>query len=428
MLSTGSSCSPAVSDSASGAGVVVAGLVSYQDAATIGSVAAAVREGLAAHFPHIPMQMVLVDMGSTDGSAARAREALGAAGDLLEPAVVPSTADLLDVPYHGIPGKARALHAILTAARELGARACVVFDGGVSTLTPDRVATLVRPIIEREADYVSPFYLRLPFEGALTKGVVYPVVRAVYGVRLRQPAAAEFACTGQVVDHFLHEDLWERGGSQFGIDIWLATAAASADFRLAETALGVRTHGPRGEEVLDLGATIVQVVGALFTDLERRAGLWQRQRTRIPVQQIDAAPAAAPEHSPVDVERLVDAFRLGFRELRDVWTWVLPPRTIVELQKLLACPPAAFRVDDGLWARIVYDFAIGFRLRSLAREHLLRSFVPLYSGWLASYISQVREAGSGAADRRIEALAEAFQAQQSYLIARWRWPERLRTG
>jgi hypothetical protein len=372
---------------------------------------------------------VLADAGSTDGTVARAREALGGAGDLLEVAAPRSTADLLDVPYHGIPGKAHALHAILIKARDLTAQACVVFDGGVRTVTRDWIVALVRPIIEGSADFVSPFYRRQAFDGTLTKGVVYPMTRALYGGGVRQPAGAEFACTGQLADYLLHEDLWERSGSQVGIDIWLATAAASGDFRLAEAALGVRAHGTRGEEALDLSATIVQVVGALFIDIERRAGLWQRHRRGILVQQLGEVPSAAHvDHSPLDPERLLRVFRLGFRELQDMWAWVLPPRTIVDLKRLLDCPAEQFRLDDALWARVVYDFAVGFRLRAVAREHLLRSLVPLYSGWLASYLLQVGEGDPVTADLRIETLAEAFETQKPYLIARWRWPERLRTG
>ena len=428
MASTGSSSSAAVSETTSTDGAVVAGLLTYQNADTIGAVAAAVRDGLSAHFAHVPTRIVLVDAGSTDSTVVRARQALGDAVDLVE--VVPgrSTADLLDVPYHGIPGKARALHAILTTARDLTAQACVVFDGGVRTVTPDWVGSLTRPVVEGDCDFVSPFYQRHAFEGALTKGVVYPVVRALYGVRLRQPAAAEFACSARLAGHLLHEDLWERSGSPFGIDIWLATAAAAGDFRLGEVSLGVRARGARGEEALDLGGTIAQVVGALFADLELRAGLWQRARGQVPVERL-GAPAVTPmDAPPVDLERLIDAFRLGFRELRDIWSWVLPPRTIIDLKKLIDRPAAEFHLDDELWARVVYDFAIGYRLRVVAREHLLRSLVPLYSGWLASYICQVRQGSPEAADLRIEALAEAFEAQKSYLIARWRWPERLRTG
>jgi hypothetical protein len=429
MASTGSSSSGATSDATPTKVELVVGLTSYHDAETIGAVTAAVHEGLTRHFAGLTSRIVLVDCGSTDSTIARGREALGDGSDLLEISAPRAGVDLLEVPYHGIPGKARALHTILTTARELEARGCVIFDAGVSTITPHWVDWLARPVIEHAFDFVSPYYHRHPFEGALTRGLVYPLVRALYGVRLRQPAAAEFACAGRLLDHFLDEDLWERDGAQVGIDLWLATSAASGDFRLGEAALGIRTHHARGEEALDLGTTIVQVVGSLFADLESRAGRWQRTRGSVPVQHFGTLPATgSPQPSSVDVERLIESYRLGYRELRDIWTWVLPPRTIVDLRRLVDGPHTQFRLDDGLWARIVYDFALGYRLRVLPRDHLLRSLAPLYSGWLASFIVQVRELGTEAVDQRVEDLAAAFEAQKPYLIARWRWPERLRTG
>jgi hypothetical protein len=99
----------------------------------------------------------------------------------------------------------------------------------------------------------------------------------------------------------------------------------------------------------------------------------------------------------------------------------------VELTKLAESPLSHFTLDDALWARIVYDYALGHRLHVLSHDHLLGSLVPLYLGWLASFVLQVRSHGVDAADRRVDELAAAFEAQKPYLIARWRWPERLRT-
>ena len=140
-----------------------------------------------------------------------------------------------------------------------------------------------------------------------------------------------------------------------------------------------------------------------------------------------AASDLSPVHPP-DIDRLIEAFRLGYRELRDIWTWVLPARAIIDLRKLVDASPERFRLDDDLWSRIVYDFAMGYRLRVLPRDHLLRSLAPLYSGWLASFILQVRDLSVDATDQRVEQLAAAFEAQKPYLISRWRWPERLRTA
>jgi hypothetical protein len=426
MASTGSNFSVVTSEATSTKVDVVVGLISYNDAETIGAAATAVRTGLS-HFEGVARRIVWADSGSTDDTAGRAREAL-AGGDLVEMSWPPTTADVLALPYHGIPGKARKLHDVLMAARNLEARACVVIDAGVETVAPQWLEWFIRPVLEHGFDLVAPYFHRPPHEGALTRGLVYPLFRALYGVRLRQPAAREFACSARLVERFLDEDLWDGEGAQVGIDLWLTTCAASSDFRLGEASLGVRTHHTRGEDALDLGTTLTQVVGSLFADLETRVERWQRVRGSVPVQQFgDPPPSAATRESTVDVERLIESYRLGYRELRDIWTWVLPPRTIVDLDRLVKGRSADFRLDDDLWARIVYDFALAYRLRVLARDHLLRSLVPLYLGWLASFILQVRDRSAEAVDERVDRMAAAFEAQKPYLIARWRWPERLRT-
>lgn len=426
MASTGSSSSAATPAPETAGAQIVVGILSYQHADTVAGVARAVRDGLAGHFGAHASRVVLADDGSTDDTVARAREALGG-GDLLEISPHRSAAPL-ELPYHGMPGKARALHAILTRARTLDARVCLVLDAGVGTVSPQWIQWLARPVLEHGVDLVSPFYDRHPYEGALTKALVAPALRALYGVRLRQPAAAEFACSQRLIEWLLEEDIWQREGAQIGIDLWLSTAAAAGEFRLGEALLGRRTPAPRGEEALDLATTLAQVVGALFADLEAHVDTWQRRRGSVAVPLFGEPTGDAPVHDvTLDPERLIESYRLGYRELRDLWTWVLPARTIVELGRLVHAPPARFQLDDDLWARIVYDFALGYRLRALARDHLLRSLVPLYLGWLGSYVLQARDLSAAAVDERLDRLGGAFEAQKSYLIARWRWPERLRT-
>ena len=281
-------------------------------------------------------------------------------------------------------------------------------------------------MVAGDCDYVSPFYSRHVGEGALTRGIVYPLFRALYGVRLRQPAAMEFGCSGALVGHFLEQDVWETERAGAGIDLRLAGAAAAGGFRSCEAALGPRHAGPRATQA-DLSTTIVQVVGALFGDLESRVDVWQRVRGSTPVPVVGAAEALAAEGPRVPVDTLVDSFRLGYRELREIWTWLLPPRTIVELRRLTEAPVDRFRLDPRVWAGIVYDFAIGYALRVMPRDHLLRSLTPLYSGWLASFAGEVgSDADADGISAAVERVCLAFEAEKRYLISRWRWPERLR--
>ena len=79
-------------------------------------------------------------------------------------------------------------------------------------------------------------------------------------------------------------------------------------------------------------------------------------------------------------------------------------------------------MPDELWVKIVYDFVLAHRLRTISRDHLLRSLTPLYLGWVASYANDLRL--SGAPERRLERLSLAYEAGKSHLVSRWRWPDR----
>jgi hypothetical protein len=83
-----------------------------------------------------------------------------------------------------------------------------------------------------------------------------------------------------------------------------------------------------------------------------------------------------------------------------------------------------FRISDRLWVRIVYDFALGHRLRTISRDHLLRSITPLYLGWIASYAQEMQTAGIAEIDSRLERLSKAYEDDKAYLVSRWRWPDR----
>jgi hypothetical protein len=408
---------------------IVVGLMSYNDEETIGAVVTAVRMGVVQYFPGLSTRFVLADAGSTDDTIARARAALEGTGEPLEvDQHLRSPEDLLELPYHGIPGRARTLRSVLSTARDVEARVCVIVDGSVRTVAPHWLELLAGPVLADGYDFVSPYYCRHPHEGAVTKAIVYPVFRAVYGVRLRQPVAAEFACSSRLLEGLLAEDFWALEGAHAGVDLWLTTAAVSRDFRLCEAVLGERTHHDRDEGAIDLATTMRQVVGSLFADMESRMAIWQRVRgSTSPKQFGEFGCGPPPPGSTVELESLLASYQLGFRELREIWACVVPPKTIIDLGRLAAAAPARFRFDDELWARIIYDFALGYRLRVLARDHLLRSLVPLYLGWFASFILQVRELTPADADERIEQLGTVFEAQKPYLIAKWRWPERFRT-
>jgi hypothetical protein len=132
--------------------------------------------------------------------------------------------------------------------------------------------------------------------------------------------------------------------------------------------------------------------------------------------------AEAPDS--VDVRRMLEAFQLGVRNLRDVWSLILPPLTLLELKKLSDRTADEFHIEDSLWARILYDFALAHRLRNIHRAHLFGALTPLYLGWVASYAVEINKRGVTSAQERVEQLARAYESEKPYLLSRWRWPDR----
>jgi hypothetical protein len=132
---------------------------------------------------------------------------------------------------------------------------------------------------------------------------------------------------------------------------------------------------------------------------------------------------AGPE-SGVDVARLIDSFGLGTRNLPEVWALILPPSTIVELRRLARQAPSAFCIPDEIWAKVVYDFALAYRLRVMNRDQMLRAMTPIYVGWVASYALELENASPEVVEQRLERLCIAYENTKPYFISRWRWPDR----
>src|SRR6185503_15400345 len=145
----------------------------------------------------------------------------------------------------------------------LGARACAVVDADLRSITPEWVQLLIGPILEQDYDYVAPFYLRHKYDGTITNNIVYPLTRALYGQRVRQPIGGDFGISGRLAAHYLTKDVWHTDVARFGIDIWMTTTAIAERYRICQSFLGAKIHDAK-DPGSDLSAMLTQVVGAVF--------------------------------------------------------------------------------------------------------------------------------------------------------------------
>jgi len=173
-----------------------------------------------------------------------------------------------------------------------------------------------------------------------------------------------------------------------------------------------------------MSSLMAQVLGPIFLETERSAACWQRIRGSVSVPVLGEDPFVTQETGTLDLNRMVETFQLGVRDLHEIWGLVLPPATLFELRKLSRLAPERVNMPDELWARIVYDFALAHRIRTINRDHLLRSLTPLYLAWVVSYARALDSAQAPSLEQRMERLALAFELDKPYFISRWRWPDR----
>jgi hypothetical protein len=316
-----------------------------------------------------------------------------------------------------------AYQSVFAACEKLGARACCVIASRLETVTPRWACQLAQPLLEDNLDLVVPHYARHKFEGLLNSSIIAPLMRCLYGKRLHNPMGPDLGVSQRLFQKMLGAQRSARAaGNRMHPLASLAPAALCDNLQICEVHVGARIYPPT--DWMNISSLVAQVLSPIFLDMERNAACWQRMRASVAVPAVGEPLPVSEGKGTVDITRMVESFRLGIRDLQEIWGLVLPPSTLVQLQKLSRMPLEQFRMSDELWVRIVYDFALAHRLQTINRDHLLKSMTPLYLAWVASYAHDVETAGPAALEQRLERLSVAYESGKSYLVSRWRWPDR----
>jgi hypothetical protein len=120
---------------------------------------------------------------------------------------------------------------------------CLTIDADVSSVDPSWIKDLLTPILNKEADFVTPLYERSRFEGSTTNHFAYPLVLAFTGIEVRQPIAGDFAFNFSLVDLIYNLNTSESVNN-YGIDIFLVLSALSNGLKHKEVKLGKKIHNP----------------------------------------------------------------------------------------------------------------------------------------------------------------------------------------
>ena len=183
---------------------LMVGIPSFGNAETIGYVVRAATAGMVQYFPDLKPILVNSDGGSPDDTP---RVAISTESpDYIEKVILVSPRHKLQrisFTYQGISGKGTAVRALFEVARELKVKAFVMVDSDLRSIAPEWIELLAGPILKGGYDFVAPLYARYKYDGTITNAIAYPLTRALYGARIRQPIGGEFAVSGDLVQRYL---------------------------------------------------------------------------------------------------------------------------------------------------------------------------------------------------------------------------------
>ena len=397
---------------------ILVGLPTHNNAKTIEPVIRAIQTGILQCFPRERAVIVNADGGSQD----RTPELIvGASIDdvwSVSKVYALRTLHSITTRYASSPEPGTALRTILAAADLLHAKACVVFSPDSTTIEPDWLQRLVRPVYNDNFDLVSPIYRRQKFEGALIRNLLYPMTRAIYGYRVREPYASEFAISGRLASDFLNKESWNDERSRLGAEIHLTIAALTGTYRVCQSFLGPKAQPDRGAS--DLVAAMRRTVGALFSSLDSDFPLWSAVTGSQPVPTLGGAQSDLMlEPLRVNRKRLREMFATGVAQLEPVFRSILSESTLSELQRIATLEVREFNYPADLWAKTVFEFAASYHKSVISRDHIVQALVPLYRGRTLTFLLENRDGSGEDIETNLESLCGDFERLKPYLLEVW---------
>jgi glucosylglycerate synthase len=431
---------------------IMVGIPSFKNAATIGYVVRAAHAGLVQYFPDLKPVLINSDAGSPDGTQRVVIET--EPPDYVESILLVRPTNRLDrvtITYpeiDGVGGKGAALRTIFEIAAALEVQALVVVDSDLRSIVPEWIELLAGPILKGGYDFVAPLYARYKYDGTITNTVTYPLTRALYGHRIRQPIGGDFGVSGDLVRHYLALDDWTPDISKFGIDIWMTTSAVTGGFAVCQTRLGAKVHDPK-DPGSDLGPMFRQVVGTILRLATAHPDAWLGIRGSHDIPAYGFERIIDPPPLEVNSIRLLSEFHAGSLAVADTWRQAIDPANLETVMTLaaeagrladaasgrlgvggegdnahvttleMAEVLAGFHFPDDLWARIVYDLVLATRRGEVETPRLVAALVPIYFGRVGSFVIENRNVTTADAEERVERQAREFELLKPYLVERW---------
>lgn len=397
---------------------ILVGLPTHNNANTVGPIVHTIRTGILRGFPRERAVIINADGGSRDGTPELVTGI--SIGDMRPASNLSALRTLhsISTTYARSTGSSVAFRTILAAAELLRAKACIVLSPESAKIEPEWIANLLRPIYRDGFDLVSPTYRRQKFDGLLMTNLVYPMTRALYGVRIREAYMPEFGFSNRLGSQFLDQNGWTDGDGGAGVELRFTLAAIRGGCRICQVFLGEKDHIER--RASDLVPTLRQTVGALFAAMESDFPVWSTVAGSKPVPTIGSEQELLLNSTRINRKRLREMFSTGVAELESVFKLILSPTTWAELQRIARLGEEEFHYSAELWVMTAYELAASYQKSVISRDHIIQALAPLFRGRAYTFLVENRNGSATDVENNIEGLCLEFERLKPYLMQLWK--------
>ncbi len=389
---------------------IVVGIPSYNEASTIAYPAQQAALGLRQYFSNMTSVIINCDNNSPDGTqdAFMNTETHGI------PKMYISTPK-------GVRGKGNNLRNLFKKVLDLQAKAIVVVDADIKSITPRWIKNLGEPLF-RDFHYVAPLYVRHNYDGTITNNIAYPLARCLYGRRVRQPIGGDFGFSATMAEVYMKNHLWNENVSEFGIDIWMTTLAMNEGIPMCQAFMErPKIHKPK-DPGADLGPMFKEVVNTIFDLMIAYSDNWMSIKWSKPTAIFGFGLGEVEMPPPVEVnkERLYKRFQDGFKSNSEIYSAIFSMENSQKLGEIATLDMEHLEIPSPLWAKVLFDFAISYHRKEVDIHKIIEVLIPLYYGMTLSFVNKTEGMSIQQAEGFIEDLCSVFEQTKPYLVDRWK--------
>src|ERR1035438_4805601 len=211
-------------------------------------------------------------------------------------------------------------------AQKNDARGIVMLGPESGSLNSQGLCDLANAVLGGSADLAMPRYDLPPHAALVNSAILYPLTRALFACRTRFPLGIDLGLSLRMAERLAGVAQRFSTLNQEDALLWPVSEALVAGYTVDEFAVGPRDL-PQPPAELNINAILALVTGSLFADIEAKAAFWQRPRRLSPARY--PIPEVALADGTSDIVSMIDAFRLAYTNLLEIWSLVLPPNTLL---------------------------------------------------------------------------------------------------